>query len=84
MPKISLDFFRKLNFFEILTAAAFLYFAEKKADWVVLETGLGGRKDPTNVCTPAACVITSVGLDHCKILGSTLSQIAREKAGIIC
>ena len=73
----------KLNFFEIITAAAFLYFAEKKADWVVLETGLGGRKDPTNVCVPAACAITSVGLDHCAILGDTLQKIAREKAGII-
>ena len=73
----------KLNFFEILTAAAFLYFAEKKASWIVLETGLGGRKDPTNSCKPAACVISSVGLDHCEILGSTLAQIACEKAGII-
>ena len=73
----------KLNFFEIITAAAFLYYAEKEADWVVLETGLGGGKDPTNSCKPAACIISSVGLDHCKILGNTLVQIAREKAGII-
>lgn len=73
----------KLNFFEILTAAAFLYFAEKKVDWAVIETGLGGRKDPTNICKPAACVISSIGLDHCQILGGTLGQIAREKAGII-
>ena len=73
----------KLNFFEILTAAAFLYFAEKRVDWVVLETGLGGRKDPTNNCMPAACAITSVGLDHCQILGNTLAEIADEKAGII-
>ena len=73
----------KLNFFEILTAAAFLYFAEKKVRWVVLETGLGGRKDPTNVCRPAASVITSIGLDHCHILGTTLGQITKEKAGII-
>lgn len=73
----------KLSFFEILTAAAFLYFSRKKADFAVLETGLGGRKDPTNVCLPAACVITSVGLDHCQILGHTLRQIAREKAGIV-
>lgn len=73
----------KLNFFEILTAAAFLYFAEKKAAYVVLETGLGGRRDPTNICLPAVSVITSVGLDHCAILGNTLAKIAREKAGII-
>ena len=73
----------KLNFFELLTAAAFLYFFRQKADYVVLETGLGGKKDPTNVCKPVACVITSIGLDHCAVLGSTLRQIAREKAGII-
>ncbi len=73
----------KLSFFEILTAAALVYFAQKKVQYVVLETGLGGRKDPTNICTPAACVITSVGLDHCQILGDNLAQIAREKAGII-
>lgn len=72
-----------LNFFEILTAAALLYFVQKKAQYVVLETGLGGRKDPTNVCQPEACIITSVGLDHCQILGNTLAEIAREKAGII-
>ncbi len=73
----------KLNFFEIMTAAAFVYFAAQRVDWVVLETGLGGRKDPTNICRPAASVITSIGLDHCAILGNTLPQIAREKAGII-
>ena len=72
-----------LNFFEILTASAFIYFAEQKAEYVVLETGLGGRKDPTNVCTPRVCAITSVGLDHTQILGETLEQIATEKAGII-
>ncbi|MBR3632579.1 MAG: bifunctional folylpolyglutamate synthase/dihydrofolate synthase [Elusimicrobiaceae bacterium] len=73
----------KLNFFEILTAVAFLYFAEQKAVYVVLETGLGGRKDPTNICRPVVCVITSIGLDHCAVLGNSLAQIAREKAGII-
>lgn len=72
-----------LNFFEILTAAALLYFAQKKVQYAVLETGLGGRKDPTNICRPAACVITSVGLDHCRLLGNTPGEIAREKAGII-
>ena len=73
----------KLNFFEILTAAAFLYFAEKKVQWIVLETGLGGKKDPTNICKPMACVISSIGLDHCQILGNTLTKIAHEKAGVI-
>ena len=72
-----------LNFFEILTATAFLYFAEKKVQYVVLETGLGGRKDPTNICKPLASVITSIGLDHTQLLGETLEQIATEKAGII-
>lgn len=74
---------QELNFFEILTAAALCHFARAGVDYAVLETGLGGRKDPTNVCTPAACVITSIGLDHMQLLGSSLAQIAREKAGII-
>ncbi len=72
-----------LNFFEVLTAAALVYFAEKNAQYVVLETGLGGRKDPTNVCGPVVSVITSVGLDHTRLLGDTLEKIAFEKAGII-
>ncbi len=71
-----------LNFFEILTAAAFIYFAETKCKYAVLETGLGGRKDPTNVCLPRASVITSVGLDHIQILGDSVEKIAAEKAGI--
>ena len=73
----------ELNFFEILTAAALVYFARKKVDYAVLETGLGGRKDPTNACTAALSIITAVGLDHTQYLGSSLAQIAREKAGII-
>lgn len=73
----------ELNFFEILTAAALVYFARKKVDYAVLETGLGGRKDPTNVCTPVLSIITAIGLDHMQYLGSSLAQIAREKAGII-
>lgn len=73
----------ELNFFEILTAAALVYFARKKVEWAVLETGLGGRKDPTNACTAALSIITSIGLDHTQYLGSSLAQIAREKAGII-
>lgn len=72
-----------LNFFELLTAAAFVYFAEKKAEYVLLETGLGGRKDPTNVCAPVLSVITSIGLDHTHLLGDSLEKIAFEKAGII-
>jgi len=69
--------------FEILTAAAFLYFAEKKVDIAVIETGLGGRLDSTNVIVPIVSAITNVDFDHCKVLGKTLSKIAREKAGII-
>ena len=85
--KIVLEVFQEeeeeLNFFEILTAAALVYFSRKKADFVVLETGMGGRKDPTNACLPVLSIITSIGLDHTQYLGSTLAQIAREKAGII-
>lgn len=72
-----------LNFFELLTAAALVYFATRDVQYVVLETGLGGRKDPTNVCTPVLSIITSIGLDHTAILGNTFAQIAHEKAGII-
>ena len=73
----------ELNFFEILTAAALIYFAKQKVQYVVLETGMGGRKDPTNICNPVLTIITSIGLDHMQYLGSSLSQIAYEKAGII-
>lgn len=72
-----------LNFFELLTICALVYFAEKKAEYVVLETGLGGRKDPTTVCHPLVCVITSIGLDHTHLLGNTIEKIAAEKSGII-
>ena len=72
-----------LNLFEILTAAAFVYFAEQKVTYAVLETGLGGRKDPTNSCLPILSIITSVGLDHTHLLGDSLEKIAAEKAGII-
>jgi len=71
------------TFFEVATAAAFLLFAQAQAEWVVLEVGLGGRLDSTNICVPSACVITTIGLDHTKILGETIDLIAREKAGII-
>lgn len=73
----------ELNFFEILTAAALVHFARRGVEYAVLETGLGGRKDPTNACTPVLSIITSIGLDHMQYLGSSLAQIAREKAGII-
>lgn len=70
--------------FEVETAAAFMYFKEQKCDLVVLETGLGGRYDATNVCdNTMCCVFTSIGLDHMGILGSTLKEIATTKAGII-
>jgi dihydrofolate synthase/folylpolyglutamate synthase len=69
--------------FEITTAAAFQYFAEERADVVVAEVGLGGRLDATNVVTPQVAVITSLSYDHTHLLGNTLAEIAREKAGII-
>ena len=72
-----------LSFFEITTSMAFSWFAAQKADVVVLETGLGGRLDSTNIVTPVLSVITNIGLDHCDMLGETLPEIAFEKAGII-
>ena len=69
--------------FEIATAIAFLHFASRQCEVVVLETGLGGRYDATNVVTPELSVITNVDLDHTAILGSQLAQIARDKAGVI-
>jgi dihydrofolate synthase / folylpolyglutamate synthase len=71
------------TFFELITAAALLEFTDRKVDVAVLETGLGGRLDATNVCAPEACVITSIGLDHQEYLGPTLAAIAAEKAGIL-
>ena len=69
--------------FEVLTIAAFCYFKEQRVDWVVLETGLGGRLDATNVCDSAISVITPISLEHTKQLGKTLNKIAVEKAAII-
>ena len=71
------------TFFEITTAMAMLHFARAKVDVAVLEVGLGGRLDSTNVCVPETCVITSISFDHTKQLGNTLREIATEKAGII-
>ena len=72
-----------LSFFEITTIMALQWFADEKVDVVVLETGLGGRLDSTNIVTPELCVITNIGLDHCDMLGDSLGEIAFEKAGII-
>ena len=71
------------TFFEALTAVAFLLYAEAKVDCAILECGLGGRLDATNVCEPKLCVITKIGLDHCDWLGDTVEKIAAEKAGIV-
>jgi len=71
------------TYFEILTAMAALYFAQQGVDLAVLEVGLGGRLDATNVCRPAVSIITSISYDHTDILGTSLKQIAWEKAGII-
>ena len=69
--------------FELVTAAAMLWFRRRGCDVVVLEVGLGGRLDPTNIITPAVSVITEVGMDHMQFLGDTIEQIALEKAGIM-
>ncbi|HXD88369.1 MAG TPA: folylpolyglutamate synthase/dihydrofolate synthase family protein [Urbifossiella sp.] len=71
------------TFFEIGTALGFLHFAQKKCDLAIIEVGLGGRFDSTNVCTPLVSIITNVGFDHMAQLGNTLEAIAYEKAGII-
>ena len=87
-----LDFFEKYqekfqhlepSFFEITTALAFHYFAEQKVDFAVIEVGLGGRLDATNVITPLLSVITNISLEHTQLLGDTIAKIAYEKAGII-
>ena len=74
---------RDVTFFEALTAVAFELYAEAGVGRVVLECGLGGRLDATNVCEPELCVITRIGLDHCDWLGDTIERIAAEKAGIV-
>ena len=79
------EFFEPLNpsFFELTTAMAFNYFAEQKVDIAVIEVGLGGRLDCTNIITPELCIITNISPDHTQFLGNTLEEIAAEKAGII-
>ena len=71
-----------LSFFEITTGLAFKWFADAGVDAAVIETGLGGRLDSTNVITPELALVTTIGLDHCALLGNTLEAIATEKAGI--
>jgi dihydrofolate synthase/folylpolyglutamate synthase len=73
----------KLNYFQILTAIGFLYFAQEGCQVAVVEAGLGGRLDPTNVLLPLVAVITRIGMDHTSVLGDTLGKIASEKAGIV-
>ena len=79
------DFFEPLHptFFELTTALAFKYFAEQKVDVAVIEVGLGGRLDCTNIITPDISIITNISFDHVQYLGDTLTKIAGEKAGII-
>jgi len=71
------------SFFEVLTALGFLYFAEQAVDIAVLEVGLGGRLDATNIVEPLVSVITDIALDHQDYLGDTIAEITREKAGIL-
>ncbi len=71
------------SFFEITVAMAFSYFSLKQVDVAIIETGLGGRLDSTNIIQPISCIITSIGLDHMDMLGDTIEKIASEKAGII-
>jgi dihydrofolate synthase / folylpolyglutamate synthase len=75
--------FRQLTYFEAFTVLAFAYFKKEQVDCQVLEVGLGGRLDATNVARPMVCIITPISLDHTQILGDTIEEIAREKAGII-
>lgn len=73
----------RFSFFELTTAFAFEYFFEQKVDFAIIEVGLGGRLDATNIITPEICAITSIDFDHQDLLGNTLIKIASEKAGII-
>ena len=73
----------EMSFFEFTVAMAFNYFSEKKVDIAIIETGLGGRLDSTNIIKPLVSVITNIGFDHTSLLGNTIEEIAAEKAGII-
>jgi dihydrofolate synthase/folylpolyglutamate synthase len=81
--RAALDATPGVTTFESITAIAFAYFAQQNVEWAVVEVGLGGRLDATNVILPEVCAIASISYDHTDVLGNTLSQIAREKAGII-
>jgi dihydrofolate synthase/folylpolyglutamate synthase len=82
-PSLSAANSHGVTFFEVATALGFLYFARQKVDMAVIEVGLGGRFDSTNVCQPLVSIITSISLDHTQQLGNLLAQIAMEKAGIV-
>lgn len=72
-----------VTYFEVVTALAFLYFAKKKCDIMIIETGLGGLLDSTNIVSSSLSMITSIGYDHMAILGNTIEEITKQKAGII-
>ncbi|MDG2372616.1 MAG: Mur ligase family protein [Flavobacteriaceae bacterium] len=75
--------YRSLSFFEMTVGLAFIYFYDQKVDIAIIEVGMGGRLDATNIIIPEISIITNIGLDHTKILGDSYSKIANEKAGII-
>ena len=81
----NIDFFEQSNvsFFEMTVGLAFNYFSNNKVDIAIIEVGMGGRLDSTNIINPILSVITNISIDHTKFLGSNISQIAKEKAGII-
>jgi dihydrofolate synthase/folylpolyglutamate synthase len=81
--RLKIPFVAEITTFELMTAMAFIYFENKKVDYAVIEVGLGGRLDATNVVSPLISVITSLSLDHINVLGDTLAKIAFEKGGII-
>jgi dihydrofolate synthase/folylpolyglutamate synthase len=83
IEKVELEGMERPTEFEIITACAFKYFREQQVDFVLLEVGLGGRFDATNIVNPVLSVITTISYDHMNILGDTLGKIAFEKAGII-
>ncbi len=81
--KMAEDGYNHPTFFEMVTACAFVAFEQENVDVAVIETGVGGLNDSTNIIDPLVCVITNIGLDHTAVLGSTIEEIARKKAGII-
>jgi len=83
VQKLTVSMRDKPTVFEVLTAVAFWYFAEEKVDYAVVEVGMGGRLDSTNVITPLVSVITNIDYEHMEVLGKSLSKIAGEKGGII-